>query len=110
MLLATALLMAGCGSDGSDTAAPPDREPEYTGSVIAVSDGRALVRAKGDACGIWVAPTEDLKMFRAGIDSTEPTDWSGFVKGQKVYLWIPGPIAESCPMQGAAEAVVFAVP
>jgi hypothetical protein len=36
------------------------------------------------------------------LDDLEP--------GMAVDLWIPGPIAESCPMQGTAEAVVVTAP
>jgi hypothetical protein len=112
LLLATVLLLAGCASgDYTGTASsvpkPPTREAEYTGVVIDLSEGRVLVRAEGDACGIWVAPSKDVAVFEATIDSHDPVAWSNLAEGQTVHLWIPGPIAESCPMQGAAAAVVI---
>jgi hypothetical protein len=106
LLVATVMVLAGCGS-GDTVADPPTRDAEYTGVVIDVSDGRVLVRADGDACGIWVAPSEDVEVFYGTIDSYDPAGWSDLAEGQTVDLWIPGPIAESCPMQGAAGAVVI---
>ena len=99
------LTLAGCG--GSDAAAPPERPPEYTG-VLEESDGegRLLVRAEGDACGIWTAPEDDARVYGATADGAyEEIGWDDLRTGSSVDLWIPGPIAESCPMQGAAEAV-----
>jgi hypothetical protein len=98
------LALAGCG--GSDAAAPPDRPPEYTGILEETDgEGRLLVRAEGDACGIWTAPEEGARVYRATGDGFEEIGWDELAAGETVDLWIPGPIAESCPMQGSAEAV-----
>jgi hypothetical protein len=99
------LALAGCG--GSDAAAPPDRPPEYEG-VLEETDGegRLLVRAEKDACGIWTSAEEGAGVYRASGDGGyEELAWGDLRVGDTVELWIPGPIAESCPMQGAAEAV-----
>jgi hypothetical protein len=100
------LALAGCG--GGDAAAPPDRPPEYAGELEETDgEGRLLVRAKGDACGIWTAPEEGARVFRTtGEGGYEEIGWGDLRTGEPVELWIPGPIAESCPMQGAAEAVL----
>ena len=101
VLLALAVL-AGCGG-GDEPAGPPERPAEYEG-VLEESDGegRLLVRAEGDACGIWTSPEEGARVFDpAGAE----IGWADLEPGARVALWIPGPIAESCPMQGAAETV-----
>jgi len=99
------LALAACGEN--DAAAPPERPPEYAG-VIEETDGegRLLVRAEKDACGIWTALEDDARVYRpTGADGYEEIGWGELRTGESVDLWIPGPIAESCPMQGAAEAV-----
>ena len=96
------LALAGCGG-ANEPAGPPERPAEYEG-ILEESDGegRLLVRAEGDACGIWTSPEEGARVF----DSTgAEIGWAELEPGARVALWIPGPIAESCPMQGAAEAV-----
>jgi hypothetical protein len=102
-------LGAGCGGySGADTgAAPPSGPPGYAGTVEDVSaGGTVLVKAEGDACGIWVSPAEEVHVFRRSGSSFEEAAWADLVPGSQVELWIPGPIAESCPMQGEAEAAV----
>jgi len=96
------LALAGCGG-ADEGAGPPDRPPEYEG-VLEETDGegRLLVRAEGDACGIWTAPEDRARVFAA---TGAEIGWADLEPGARVALWIPGPIAESCPMQGAAEAV-----
>jgi len=84
-------LAAGCGGGDSGT---PSGDPDYSGQVIQVDGTTILVRSDGDPCGIW-ARTD-------GTVDVEP--------GMTVDLYIPGPIAESCPMQGTAEAVVITAP
>ena len=105
-LVVALLVVAGCG--GADEAAgPPDRPAEYAG-VLEETDGegRLLVRAEEDACGIWTAPEEGARVYRTtGDGRVEEIGWADLRTGESVELWIPGPIAESCPMQGAAEAV-----
>ncbi len=105
-LLALPLLLAalaGCG--GSDAAGPPDRAPEYTGMLVeSDGEGRLLGRADGDACGIWTAREEGARAYRATGGGFEEIGWDELAVGDTVELWVPGPIAESCPMQGAAEA------
>ena len=99
------LVLAGCGGD--EAAAPPERAPEYTGILEETDgEGRPLVRAEGDACGIWTAREEGARAYRATGDGFEEIGWDELSAGDTVELWIPGPIAESCPMQGAAEAAV----
>ena len=99
--------LAGCGG-ADEPAGPPERPAEYEG-ILEESDGegRLLVRAEGDACGIWTSPEEGARVYRTtGDGGVEEIAWADLRTGESVELWIPGPIAESCPMQGAAEAAV----
>lgn len=99
-----ALALAGCGGAGGT--APPERPPEYVGILEERDEGRGiLVRDEGDACGIWTTPEEGARAFRAlGGGEYEEIAWDELPSGATIELWIPGPVAESCPMQGAAEA------
>jgi Protein of unknown function (DUF3221) len=107
VILATLLLAAGCG-EGDGAPARPDGEPTYSGAVIETGDGVVLVRSDGDACGIWVKGADSVRVLRMSAGGTySPASWDDLEPAQNVDLWIPGPIAESCPMQGTAEAVVI---
>jgi hypothetical protein len=103
---ATAALLTGCG--GETALAPPDYEPGYSGTVEDVSGGgTVLVKAEGDTCGIWVTPTDRVQVLRRTGATYEEAEWADLQAGRSVELWIPGPIAESCPLQGEAEAAVL---
>jgi hypothetical protein len=99
-------LLAGCGG-GDDPLAPPGGAAAYSGAVVEVAEGRVLVRAGDDACGIWLAPADDVVVLRESGDGYEPAAWDDLEPGQSADVWISGPIAESCPMQAAADAVAI---
>jgi hypothetical protein len=107
---ATALVLlflaAGCGGPGNQLA-PPDGDADYSGAVVQVADGSVLVRADGDTCGIWVSQAESVEVLGAVGESFIGMSWGDIQPGATVDLWVPGGIAESCPMQGAAEAVLI---
>ena len=98
------LALAGCGGAGS----PPDREPEYAGVLDARDrEGRFLVRAEGDGCGIWLTPEERADVYRRNAaGELAEIGWDELRRGDDVEVWISGGIAESCPAQAAAEAAV----
>ncbi len=100
LLLATLVLAAGCGGGEQAATTPPTGDPDYSGQVIQVDGNSVLVRADGDACGIWARRGERI----------DDELWASLEAGQTVDLWVPGPIAESCPTQGTAEAVVVTAP
>ena len=104
-VLALALL-AGCGGD--EPLEPPSASPAaYSGALEQTSEGRVLVREEGDACGIWLAPADGAYVLRADGDGYAAAAWDDLAAGQMVDVWISGPIAESCPMQADADAVVI---
>jgi predicted small lipoprotein YifL len=104
-VLALALL-AGCGGD--EPLEPPSASPAaYSGALEQTSQGRVLVREQGDACGIWLAPADGAYVLRADGDGYASAAWDDLAAGQMVDVWISGPIAESCPMQADADAVVI---
>jgi hypothetical protein len=102
------VLAAGCGSD--DSLGPPAGAATYSGTVIQVDGASVLVRADDDACGIWTSQAGSAQVFTAMGDGYVTASWDDLEPGMTVDLWIPGPIAESCPLQGAAEAVVITTP
>lgn len=105
VVLALALL-AGCGGD--EPLEPPNASAAaYSGALEQTAEGRVLVREAGDACGIWLAPASGAYVLRADGDGYAAATWDDLAAGQAVDVWISGPIAESCPMQADADAVVI---
>jgi hypothetical protein len=99
-------LLGGCGGD--EPLEPPSAAPvAYSGALEQTSEGRVLVREQGDACGIWLAPADGAYVLRADGDGYASAAWDDLAAGQIVDVWISGPIAESCPMQADADAVVI---
>jgi predicted small lipoprotein YifL len=99
-------LLAGCGGDAP--LEPPNASPAaYSGALEESAEGRVLVREDGDACGIWLAPADGVDVLRAEGDGYAAASWDDLAAGQAVDVWISGPIAESCPMQADADAVVI---
>ncbi len=97
---------AGCGGDDAPT--PPEGASAYAGVVESVeSDGRVLVRADGDECGFVLAETDDTEVLRRDGDSYQSASWSDLTEGTEAEVWISGPMANSCPGQASADAVVL---
>ena len=107
LALTSLVLAAGCGSEDQVQASlPPTADPQYRGTVIEVERDSMLVRGEGD-CGIWVSTDDSTDVRGVTIDSYDDRSWLDLEPGMTVDLYIPGPIAESCPMQGTAELVVI---
>ncbi len=105
VLVAVILALAGCGGDAP--LEPPNAEPPaYSGQIVDVAEGRILVRAENDACGIWLAPADGANVLRASGDGYARAAWDELEPGSEADVWIFGPIAESCPMQADANALV----
>jgi hypothetical protein len=112
LLAALALVAPGCGAGsaggtGSGSAAePPGGKPAYSGVVIETDDRGVLVRADGDACGIWLRAGDETRVLRVRSDDYDEIAWEEIRPGEAADVWISGPIAESCPMQAEADAIV----
>ena len=106
VVLALALL-AGCGGTDAPLEPPNDSAAAYSGTLEDRAEGRVLVREPGDACGIWLAPADDVSVLRADGNGVTAAAWDDLAPGQAVDVWISGAIAESCPMQAAADAIVI---
>ncbi len=106
VLCALAFAAAGCGGD--DSPEPPEGASAYTGVVESVeADGRVLIQAEGDDCGFVIAETDDTEVLRRDGDSYESASWSDLTEGAEAEVWISGPMANSCPGQASADAVVL---
>ena len=110
LALTSLVLAAGCGSDDGSALGPPSGDPHYSGAVVQVDGATVLVRAAGDACGIWARTDDSVRVLTASGDGYVTGSLDDLEPGMTVDVWIPGPIAESCPMQGTAEAVVITAP
>jgi len=99
--------------------APPalrtlDQEPYVRGPVESITHHATasgiLVRAgpaSREACGI--AATADARtryLERAPGGALQPLDRSALAVGDTVEVYVDGPVAESCPVQGRAGTIV----
>lgn len=106
-LVATALLV-GCGS-----LTFPDGNPAIQGDIVGVGPGipfgaenRIWVKETPEApCGIVFAVTGGTEIGEAQPDgSIAERSFADLTEGRTVRVWA-GPIAESCPGQGRADAI-----
>jgi hypothetical protein len=102
LLLTVVTLLASCGGDGGDPLGLPSAPPDFTGEVRDRDAERILVVPSGDACGYWL-DVGDATIVDVDVQ-IEPRS---IERGWRARVWITGPVAESCPMQAAAEAVEF---
>lgn len=91
----------------------PDRQPTIAGEVVGIGAevpfGSArsvwVKESPADPCGIVFRVTEDTEIgARASDDSVDPRRFDDLAIGRDVRVW-SGPIAESCPGQGRADAI-----
>lgn len=111
--LALAAALAAC--TGSSTLEPPAGTPYVRGPVESVASraaaARLLVRAgpgSREPCGISAsadAGTRYLRRTPAG--ELEGAGLSDVQVGDTVEVYVEGPVAESCPVQARASAVVL---
>lgn len=105
-LLAAALALVAC------TRTPPSTPPGITGTVTSLTPGdqrpaNFLVEGKAQPAGAvsdkaQVTINPDTMFFDS---SGKPTKAADVGVGTNVRVWFGGPVAESYPVQGAAEAV-----
>ncbi|HEX6925540.1 MAG TPA: hypothetical protein VF167_08920 [Longimicrobiaceae bacterium] len=107
-----ALIVSACVSPSSSGL--PDGEPLVRGPIESI-DHRAtasgiLVRAapgSREMCGIAATADEETRYLRQEADGRRVSlDRSELEVGDTVEVYVTGPIAESCPVQGRASAIV----
>lgn len=112
-LPATALcvLVAACAPTAPPT---PDGDPLVIGPVESIEHhGTAtaiLVRAAAgsrEPCGIQARADARTRIFtRSRSGALEPARLAEVAAGDTVEVYVDGPVAESCPVQGRAGAIV----
>ena len=118
MLPLLALVALGC----STTTALPERAPDVSGIVTAVRAIDAEAPNAGEQIGtirVEENPADssgsakfDLRLTRETLivvrpgEVTDPGTFDQILTGQRVDVWITGPVAESYPAQAAASHVL----
>ncbi|MCI3948328.1 MAG: hypothetical protein K0R11_262 [Acidimicrobiales bacterium] len=108
VVVALGALLAACGGDG-ERAAPPDRPVDSAGPV---SDVTATSVRIDEATGV-VGPLagrvdEDTVVLRREGDDYDVATIDDVRVGDRVEVWVDGPVAESSPVQAHAAVVVLA--
>lgn len=121
LLLLLAGIAVGCGAD-EETTAVTLGSPDIIGTITEVQPGSAggsggsisLEVKKTDPAAssdqYVIAITSDAPVYRQLGDEIGDIGEVGFgalQAGQRVEVWLTGPVAESFPMQGQAEFVVI---
>ncbi len=109
------LLVAGCG--GEKAAGPPSREPDVTGAVASAESiggaagggGIALLVKASERCidQASVRATDVTHVYDANGEDLGPEGFEALQPGRRVRVWFTGPVAESCPPQAEAGAIVL---
>ena len=113
LFAATAALLLGACS-GDPLTRPPATAPLVIGPVVSV-DHRAtasgvLVEAgpgSQEPCGIQATIDADTRVLRRVQGRLVPADRGAVAPGVTVEVYVSGPVAESCPVQGYAERLVL---
>ena len=111
--LAIALVFAGCGTTVGTEG--PLGEPLVRGPVESIdhratASGIVVRAAEGSAemCGIAATAGAETRYYRLMPDGTRASAAVGDLQiGDTVEVFVEGPIAESCPVQGRASAIVI---
>ena len=112
-LLLAAALTSACG--GMAGPAEPDGEPVVRGPVESLTHHATgsgiLVRAgpgSRDPCGIAATADRDTRYLRRGSDGRVVSAVLAEVEvGDTVEVYVTGPVAESCPLQGRAATILL---
>lgn len=107
------------GGDGEGVAvggsggALPERAAEVEGTLTSVTPGApasVLVEAEPGVQGgrkIVLAVDADVPVARQVGEAVEAVGTDDLAQGQRVQAWVDGPVAESYPEQGRAEALLI---
>ncbi|MPZ72020.1 MAG: hypothetical protein GEU74_02110 [Nitriliruptorales bacterium] len=108
--LVLVVILTGCADagGGQQVTRPPAGEPYIDGTVKRVEPPESIQvgeRGGGNEAVLRITPqTRLLREFGGGY---EPAVFADLREGQAVSVWVAGPIAESFPVQAAADAVVI---
>jgi hypothetical protein len=109
-LSVVALALSGCGTEATEVGEPPTRPADVTGTVTQVDrqhDRRqAIVIDRGEACELVIYIDGDSRLLRGSGDARTQASLDDLAAGQTVDAWV-GAIAESCPEQTRADAIVI---
>jgi hypothetical protein len=103
----------GCGAMAGP--AEPDGEPIVRGPVESITHHATgsgiLVRAgpgSRDSCGIATTADGDTRFLRRGADGrVAGASLAEVAVGDTVEVYVTGPVAESCPLQGRASTILL---
>ena len=106
-----ALSATGCGgSESGEAGGLPSRPADVHGIVASIEAAHngvvSIVIDRGGACALSTRIPADVRVFRELGGSRTSVTIAHVAVGQKVDAWV-GPIAESCPEQTTAEAIVI---
>jgi hypothetical protein len=116
LALTAALLLALAVGGCEKAARPPDRDPDIIGVVENVTPaaggqggGSVLISATepGEFTKASVGVTNDTLVLKREGDTWARTEFQQLRPRARVAAWFTGPVAESFPVQVAAEAVAI---
>jgi hypothetical protein len=101
----------GCGgSNPGDSGRLPSRPADVHGTVASIQSAHngvvSIVIDRGGACALSTRIPADVRVFREFGGSRTSVTIAHVAVGQKVDAWV-GAVAESCPEQTTAEAIVI---
>ncbi len=113
-MVCCAAFLSGCGS-GMGAMSEPAGEPYLTGPIESIAhrataSGILVQPADSSriACGISARVDRDTRFFHRSSDGTLRELAIGELQaGDTVEVYVTGPIAESCPVQGYASTMVL---
>lgn len=107
-VLLVAALAGGCG--GESSTAPPSGKPYMEGAITKIDKDRILVeempdKQEGNKCWMTVSDrTRVLQQVGGEVKSAGPGQLAA---RQIVQVWVSGPVLESYPCQGGADAILI---
>jgi hypothetical protein len=105
-VLTLGALLAACGSD-DEQAAPPDRPADSAGPVSDVTATSVRIdEATGVVGALAGRVDEDTVVLRRTGDDYQAATIDDVRVGDRVEVWVDGPVAESFPVQAHAAVVV----
>jgi hypothetical protein len=107
-VLALGALLASCGGDDDERAAPPERPADSAGPVSDVTATSVRIdEATGVVGALAGRVDEDTVVLRRAGEDYEAATIDDVEVGDRVEVWVDGPVAESFPAQAHAQTVVL---